>query len=124
MHMYYYYCISIACRSLVSVPLMASVVENSIIAFFKYRHMPMSETVQLPHSEDGYGWKDVQMSLAIPEAAYKEFTEHCITECACLSLNTQLMQMLPRCTSLDHEFTIACDIVQWCTKFKPKLVLK
>ncbi len=102
---------------------MASIVENSIIAYFKYRSLPTCNTVQLPPSDDGYGWNDIKLSVVVPEAAYKEFTEHCIIECACLSLNTRLMQLLSVCTSLEQEYKIACDVVQWCTKLKPKLVL-
>ena len=62
------------------------------------------------------------MALTVPEAAFTEFKEHCITECSCLSLHTRLLQTFPLFTSLEHEYTVASDIVQWCTKLKPKLV--
>ena len=62
------------------------------------------------------------MALAVPEAAFTEFKEHCIIDCSCLSLHTRLLQTFPLFTSLEHEYTVASDIVQWCTKLKPKLV--
>ena len=113
----------VACHSLVSVPLMGHVVENSIAAYFKYQPVPQSQSpLQLPPSEDGYGWRNVQMALAVPEAAFTEFKEHCIIDCSCLSLHTRLLQTFPLFTSLEHEYTVASDIVQWCTKLKPKSV--
>ena len=99
---------------------MGSVIENALIAHFKSLPVPEHEAVQLPSREDGYGWREVQAALSVPEAAQKELIEYCITECACLSLHVQLMQMFPLCTSIDQEYTIICDVVQWCTKLKPK----
>ena len=101
---------------------MGHVVENSISTYFKYRPLPEIQSAQLPYSEDKYGWKDVTLSMVVPETASKEFQEHCITECACLSLHARLIQIFPHFTSIEQEFSLACDIIQWCSKLKPKLV--
>lgn len=95
---------------------MVHVVEDIIKIYFSHLPIPTGSTVP----NDGYGWGPVSGSLCVPEAAYKEFSSICIQEFACLCLHTRLLQQFPLCTGLDQELGIASQIVDWCTKFRPK----
>ena len=110
----------IGCRALAYLSCMASVVEHAIECHFKAVAKPDSPNLELPSDVSLYGWRGVTMAFAMPEASLEEFCQTAISNCAALTLHVHLLQLLPRCTSLEQEFAIAVRVVQWCTQMKPK----
>lgn len=113
----------VACHTLVSIPLMVHLIEDTFGIYFSYQLAPTVSTLQLPYKEDGYGWRYISGALNVPETAYKDFSLNCIQESACLALHSLLLQEFPRCNSIEQELTISGRVVQWCSQLKPKLVL-
>ena len=107
----------LACISLVSVPVMVKVIEDTIKIYFNHLSSPTNES---SNAESGYGWGSVSGSLCVPQTAYNEFSSVCIQEFACLSLHTHLLQQFPLCTSLAQELDIGSLIIDWCSKLRPK----
>ena len=99
---------------------MGQVTEDAIMSYFKSLPSPNAQTLRLPFQKEMYGWRDVTNAIAVPETADVEFTQHCVNTCACLGLHACLMQKFPRCKNIAQEYDIVCEVVQWCTKLKPK----
>ena len=117
----YAYSLPAGCKALASLHTMVVVIEHTINCFFSNDIAPpQSVTLELPADPvNGYGWKCITNSLCLPEDSTDEIYQSCISECAVLIIHAQLMQELPRCTSIAQEFRIATKVVQWCTQLKP-----
>ncbi len=102
---------------------MATVAEHVTEYYFKTLVKPQSADLELPQNVAAYGWQGVTASLVMPEASLDEFCQIAVSDCAALVLHAHIMQLLPRCSSLEQELGIAAQLVQWCTQLKPKYVM-
>ena len=100
--------------------MMVRLVEHALLCHFKKLPAPSSHSLQLPRVEGNYGWKDASAALDVPETVTQEFCNECIAKCLGLALHGYLMGLFPQCTSMEGEYQICCNVVQWCGKLKPK----
>ncbi|XP_071788389.1 ectopic P granules protein 5 homolog isoform X2 [Asterias amurensis] len=103
-------CITAACRTLASIKHLAVVVEACIEANFN-SNMDLSP-------DPSRGWTNVLHALHVPELTHQEFLGECSKQGSILTLYAYLGQRSPLCQSLEEEYTLYTELVDWCVKNK------
>ncbi|XP_022106571.1 ectopic P granules protein 5 homolog isoform X2 [Acanthaster planci] len=103
-------CITAACRTLASIKHSALVVEACIEAHFN-TDMDLSP-------DPSRGWTNILQVLQVPELTHDEFLEECSKQGAILTLFAYIGQRSPQCQTLEEEYTLYTELINWCVKCK------